>query len=163
MHRMAMTEQLQDIVAAYIKAGQPWPAPARTVAGWAIHNELWSPQPTSLIAQCADLLARAMRDEYITDPQGRRVRAKHAARLGKEPEQMPLWADIRSASREHMQIAFQQRRQQIVGDCHQLKVDADSYNENANPGKPIQLSFNFTNDLAERDALTARETVPASV
>ena len=28
-----------------------------------------------------------------------------------------LWADVRTAPKRHMEIAFQQRRQQIVGDC----------------------------------------------
>jgi hypothetical protein len=93
-----------------------------------------------------------MREEYIVDPQGRTVRAKHAARLIKDGEQLALWADIRTADRRHMEIAFQQRRQQIVGDCRQLKTDADSYNDNANPGKPIQMVFDFTQDLAELEA-----------
>jgi hypothetical protein len=76
--------------------------------------------------------AKAMREEYIVDPQGRTVRAKHAARIRQGNRQMTLWADIRTASQNHMAIAFQQRRQQILGECHQLKSDVDSYNENAN-------------------------------
>lgn len=96
---------------------------------------------------CAEQLARAMREEYIVDPQGRRVRAKHAARI----KQAVLWDDIRTASREHMQIALQQRRQQIVGDCHQLKLDVESYNENRNYDTPIQMVFDFTIDLIEME------------
>ncbi len=52
-----------------------------------------------------------------------------------------------------MEIAFQQRRQQIVGDCRQLKTDADSFNDNSNPGSPIQMIFDFTDDLAELEAM----------
>ena len=63
--------------------------------------------------------------------------------------------DIRSASREHMEIAFQQRRQQIVGDCRQLKRDIDSYNENRCLERAIQASFDFTWDLAELEAVGA--------
>jgi hypothetical protein len=91
-----------------------------------------------------------MREEYIVDVQGRRVRAKHAARV----EQAVFWADIRTAPREHMEIAFRQRRQQILGDCHQLKDDVDSYNENQGTGAPIQMVFDFTNDLLELEAVT---------
>jgi hypothetical protein len=54
-----------------------------------------------------------------------------------------------------MEIAFQQRRQQIVGDCRQLKSDMDSYNQNHNVGKPIQMVFDFTLDLEEIEALAA--------
>ena len=51
-----------------------------------------------------------------------------------------------------MQAAFAQRRQQIVGDCHRLKIDVDSYNENRSPEQPIQMVFDFSDDLAELKA-----------
>lgn len=149
------TEQNQQIVQQYIKAGKPWPASKRDIAAWAIATGEWSPSRASLIAQCADELGRAMREEVITDPQGRRVRAKHAATFGSGSEQRTLWADIRTAPRDHMATAFQQRRRAIVGDCRQLKLDVDSYNENVRPSEPIQLAFDFTEDLAEIEALEA--------
>jgi hypothetical protein len=48
-----------------------------------------------------------------------------------------------------MEVAFQQRRNQIVADCLQLKNDVDSYNENRKPVSPMQMIFDFTDDLAE--------------
>jgi hypothetical protein len=54
-----------------------------------------------------------------------------------------------------MEIAFQQRRQQIVGDCRQLKWDMDSYNQNHNVGEELQMVFDFTLDLEEIEALAA--------
>jgi hypothetical protein len=54
-----------------------------------------------------------------------------------------------------MEIAFQQRRESISADCRQLKTDIDSYNENFNVGQPIQMVFDFTDDLAEAEALLA--------
>jgi hypothetical protein len=140
---------MQTIVTKYIKAGEPWPDSTRQIASWALQNRLWSPQRSALVSQCADQLARAMREEYITDPQGRLVRAKHAARVESAVEQTTLWADIRTASRAHMEIAFQQRRQQIVGDCRQLRADVDSYNENRSSSRPLQMVFDFTKDLEE--------------
>ena len=94
-----------------------------------------------------------MREEYITHPQGRRVRAKHAARFMQGEKQITFWGDIRTASREHMDVAFKQRREQIVGDCRQLKTDVDSYNENENDAGPIQMIFDFTLDLEELRAV----------
>lgn len=144
------SEMLQEIVRKYQAANQPWPATTRDMAQWAITNKLWTPKPSAIVDQCADQLARAMREEYITDDQGRRVRAKHAASLpGKGGEQMVLWADIRTAPHQHMAMAFQQRRHQIVGDCRQLKMDVDSYNQNRTPDQPIQMIFDFTYDLEE--------------
>ncbi len=48
-----------------------------------------------------------------------------------------------------MEIAFQQRRRGIVGDCKQLKSDVDSYNQNFNSAAAIQVIFDFTEDLEE--------------
>ena len=142
-------QQLQAVVTKYIEAREEWPATTRQIAAWAVREKLWAPHPSSLISQYAEALAQAMREEYIVDPQGRTVRAKHAARV----EQTVLWGDIRTAPRVHMEIAFKQRRQQIVGDCRQLKADVDSFNENRSPAAPIQMTFDFTNDLLELEAL----------
>ncbi len=144
---MTYNGQLQRLVNKYIEAGEIWPTTSHKLAAWALNNKLWAPQKSEVINICAEQIARAMREEYIVDPQGRKVRAKHAAKI----EQAVLWDDIRTASREHMQIALQQRRQQIVGDCHQLKLDVDSYNENKNDGIPIQMVFDFTIDLIEME------------
>lgn len=146
-------EQLRAIIDQYREAGQPWPAESRQIAAWAIEQGLWKPYRETIVRQCAEHLARAMREDYIVDPQGRTVRAKHAARITRDGEQLILWADIRTADPQHMQIAFQQRRQQIIGDCRQLKIDVDSYNENAKPTRPIQMVFDFTQDLAELEIM----------
>ncbi len=142
-----LTKQMQDITNRYMRSGEPWPATVEQIARRAINKKLWFPQPGSLIRQCAEQLAEAMRAEYFTDPQGRRVRAKHAARI----KQTTFWADIRTAGRKHLEVAFQQRRNGILGDCHQLKIDVDSYNQNGNPGRKIQMVFDFRTDLAEYD------------
>lgn len=150
---MSYTEQLQHIVGEYRNSGQTWPATSHEIALWAIDQNRWAPQRSALIDRCAEELARAMREEYITDPQGRKIRAKHAAKRERDGRQGIFWEDMRSASREHMAVAFQQRRQQIVGDCRQLKADLGSYNENYNLGESLQMVFDFTNDLAEIEAL----------
>jgi len=153
---MSYTRLMQDIVGKYREAGQPWPAAKRTIAAWAVRNRVWQPQPSKLIDQCADEIARAMREEYFTDPQGRRVRAKHAAKFVQDGLQATLWGDIRSEDRRFFAVAFQQRRQQILGECQQLKTDVDSFNENRNSGEAIQIVFDFTMDLAEIEAEKAQ-------
>lgn len=156
-HKTAPTynEQLQAIVTKFIESGQKLPVTTHAIAAFAVREGLWKPQPSTIIDQCAEHLARAMREEYIKDEQGRTVRAKHVARVVRDGIQTALWDDIRTAPREHMAIAFQQRRQQIVGDCRQLKTDVDSYNENKIPQAPIQMVFDFTEDLLEIEAMVA--------
>lgn len=148
-------ERMQALMKRYRVAGQRWPATAKEIAAWLIRNNHWQPRADSVIAQCADHLSRAMREEHYIDDQGRRVRVNHAARFFREEKQQTFWDDIRSASRAHMHVSFQQRRDQIVGDCKQLKTDTDSYNENENSGEPIQMVFDFTRDLEEAEAAVA--------
>jgi len=146
--------QLQQIVGGFRQAGGRWPATSKEMAAWAYREGLWKPRPGEMIKQLAEHLSRALREEYYTDPQGRRVRTKHAARVRDEDgEQMMFWGDIRTESREHFENATKLRRHQIVGDCHQLKTDVDSFNDNRYPTEPIQLGLDFTNDVAELDAV----------
>lgn len=142
-------ELLQELVQKYQLAGHKLPASPRDIARWAIDNKLLAPRPEAILNQCADEIARAMAIEYFTDTQGRRVRAKHAVVYYEGPKQHALWDDLRTAVPKHMEVAFQQRRHHILGECKQLKNDVDSYNENRKPPTPIQMIFNFSLDLEE--------------
>lgn len=145
-------KQMQKIVEDYRASGEPWPAAAKTMAAWAIRTGRWEMHRSAAVKRCAEDIASAMREEYYTDRKGRRVRLLHPATVQKDGAQMVLWDDHRTAPRSHMQLSFQQRRRSIVGDCRQLKVDCDSYND-ANPkAEPIQVVFDFTMDLAEIEA-----------
>lgn len=53
-------------------------------------------------------------------------------------------------TRKHMD--FQQRREQIIRNCLQLKADVDSYNDNREPYQRIELVWDFTKDLAELES-----------
>lgn len=155
-NKKAYREYCQDIIQKYRDDGGTWPAPMKVVARWAINNRLWERLPASDIQLCARELSRAAREEYYTDPQGRRVRKKHAFRANTDEEdgQTTFWTDIETALPGDMQLALQQRRMAITGDCKQLKTDADSYNQNNPHGAEVQLSFNFEEDLAELEQPT---------
>ncbi len=149
---------LWDIINQYQKATKAIKINMKEVAAWAVREGLWQASHKNAIKQCAHELARAASHELYTDPQGRRVRKKHATRqttiVDGEETQLVLWADIETAPPEHMKLSLQQRRGYIVGDCKQLKTDLDSYNQNNRHGAQIQLSFNFTEDLEELDMPT---------
>lgn len=148
---MSKIEQNQNIISRYRKSGQAWPATSTTIARWAIDMRLWEIHPSKIVRQCADQMADAMRQEYFTDPQGRRVHAKHVAPYSEQTKLNLKWDDMRTASHEHMQMAFAYKRQLIVQDCRQLKLAIDSYNQNFNNDRPIQGVFDFTYDLAEAE------------
>jgi hypothetical protein len=146
------TKQMQQIVDEYRLARQPWPASAKTMAEWAINTGRWQMPASAVLNKCASDLADAMREEYYTDPKGRRVRLLHPAATRRQGVMFTEWDDIRTATRQHMLVSFQQRRKAIVGDCRQMKVDLDSYNEFRSKEQPIQASFDFTMDLLEIEA-----------
>lgn len=145
------SEQTDQIYKAYEEDGQPTPASAREVAAWAIKRGLLKPPPADIIDICAEMLSRGWREVYRTDRTGRRYRAKHAVRVLRGGVQLTLWADFETAPRSHMEMAFAQRRQQVVGDCIQLKRDVDAYNDHHAEDPKIQLVLDFTDDVAEAE------------
>ena len=145
---------LQDLVEQYRNEEHVDSVNLAEAAAWMIRNKHWLPRVKKQIDILKDELRVALREEYITDPQGRRVRRKHAQRTYKVAEdgkskQMVFWHDIETATRPQMQACSQQRRQGVVMDCRQLKNDVDSYNENYNKSIPIKLLWDFTDDLAD--------------
>lgn len=97
-----------------------------------------------------------MRTDYLTDAKGRRVRRNHALKRNIiQPDgtykQMNFWQEIDIAQPQFMQASFAQRRASVADKLFQLKQDSDSYNENWNKAKPIQISFVFDEDMEERE------------
>ena len=146
-----------DLVREYQLATGKYEYSTPDVASWAITNGKYKHDPAALVTSLASKLSKALRNEHFTDPQGRSVRLNHPVTNREGQTKMPLWYDIRSAPPDVMQRALQQRRQQIVADNHQMKVDCDSYNENYNTGNPIQLVFDYTRDLEEIEAIRNEE------
>ena len=143
-----VTEQLQRIVADYRAAGEAWPATAEEMAEWAVSHDRYQLTRGMAVTQCREHIARAMRLEHVRDNKGRSVRRYYAARLRRDGKQMTLWADW-DADRSFMEVAVANRRNQILGECRQLKTDLDSYNDRHALEIPIQASFDFTVDLEE--------------
>lgn len=145
-------KQMQKIVADYRASKEQWPISAKIIADWAIRTKRWELPSAAIRRRCADDVASAMREEYLTDKKGRRVRCLHPAPLLVGGQKEMFWDDIRTAPRAHMQMSFQHRRHGIVGDCRQMKVDVESYNDEHPSEEPIQIVFNFEMDLAELEA-----------
>jgi hypothetical protein len=146
---MSNSKLMQSIVSAYREAGRPWPAQTNEIARWAIKEGYWELSESNAIRKCAQDLSKAMREDYETDSKGRRVRKLHPVKKYVNGKQVTIWDGMDTAEYDFMCRAFQQRRQSIVADCHQLKTDVDSYNDRKPDQPPIQMIFEFTNDLLE--------------
>lgn len=149
---MNYSKQIQSIVDQYRTFGERWPATKREIAAWAIQTGKWQMPPSVILDRCANDIGDAMGEMYITDKKGRRVRLLHPATVKRQGQLFTEWDDIRTMPRAHMQLSAQQKRKSIVGECRQLKTDVDSFNELHSAEKPIQVSFDFTMDLAEFEA-----------
>jgi hypothetical protein len=137
---------------------------AREVVEWAVQRGLIPMPKIDPLDVLAGQMARALREEYATDPiTGLRYRVNHAVRVSKGAVQMTLWSTLDRASRKHMEGAFYQRREQIVGDCVQLRTDVDVFNARNAGEAPIQLVLDFTDDVAERmEPLDGEEAAEAA-
>lgn len=147
-------ERLQQIWRRYDTKKEHRPTSAREAVVWAVHEGLLELPEIDPYDVLAGQMSTALRDEYQTDNKGRRYRVNHAVRVTSSGVQYTFWAAMGWAPHDHMERAFSQRRDQIIGDNLQLKTDVDVYNE-LNKGKnpAIQLVLDYTDDVAEREAL----------
>ncbi|WP_239366083.1 hypothetical protein [Snodgrassella communis] len=123
------------------------------LAGWAISNGKYKPNIQDEIQIAAKSITQVMREEIRTSPSGKRYRAMHAVKEKINGKQLALWGDLDNPETpiEFFIKSFAQRRQQIVGDCFQLKTDVDVCNEKRNSN--IQLILDFADDVAEAEYL----------
>lgn len=145
-------EHFQTLWREYEREHDHAPASARAAVDWAVANrglELPRIDPRDILAA---QMSRALREEYATDEQGRRYRVNHAMRVTKNGVQLTIWGILGYAPHSHMERAFTQRREQVIGDLVQFQVDVEVYNEMNPHQPPIQLVLDFSDDVAERRA-----------
>jgi hypothetical protein len=153
---MTRNEALQRAWHRYEASHDHLPTGTRQVFAWAVAEGLIEMPQVDPIEIGADQMAQALRAEIKTDPKGRRYRVNHAVRATSGGVQFTFWGVLGHAPHAHMERAFGQRREQIIGDCAQLKTDVDVYND-LNRGKmpEFQLVLDFTDDVAERQVYSA--------
>ncbi|HUQ93942.1 MAG TPA: hypothetical protein VM120_19845 [Bryobacteraceae bacterium] len=154
---MTRTESLQQAWHQYEATHNHLPTSTREVYAWAVSRGILELPNIDPLDIGADQMAQALRTEIKTDAQGRRYRVNHAVRATRSGVQYTFWGVLGYADHGHMERAFGQRRDQIIGDCSQLKTDVDVYNE-LNTGKrpEFQLVLDFTDDVTEREIAARR-------
>ena len=91
-----------------------------------------------------------MREDYIEDEQGEPVRNRHAYKTDKGPEQKVMWFLMEEATPEKMRLSAGWRRRGLQAGCFQLDRDLNYFNKNYNPGEPLEVSYDFSQDVVER-------------
>src|SRR5262245_54760251 len=150
-------EQLQKIWREYEHVHGYIPASACDAVKWGAERGMIEVPEMDPFDKLAEDIAKALREEYGTDANGRRYRKNHAVRVTKGGVQYTMWAIMGNAPRAHMHKAFIQRREQIVSDCVQLATDVAVYNDQNKAEEPIQIPFNFDDDVEERTLIDRKK------
>ena len=126
------------------------PADLREVYAWAKENNLWAPRPIDISASFARDMVDVLREQTRTDKAGRQYRAFIPAK-SKGKDGLPLfkWADIDVAPRSHVEKGVQFERRQIASDCFALAMKVEHYNATHPKDEPLQVVFNFEEDIEE--------------
>lgn len=151
---MTKSEQLQQIWHKFDTERDHKPTSAREAIEWAVSEKLIELPEVDPYDILASQMSSALREEYKTDSKGRRYRVNHAMRVTKGGVQYTFWGVMGFASHDFMEKAFAWRRDQIIGDNLQLKIDVDVYNDMVRGNHPeIQLVLDYTDDVAERQEM----------
>jgi hypothetical protein len=142
-------EMMQRYADEFLQETESTTATTADLAEWAMRTGRWEPPRDVAMRLCKEEFGKALREQYIKDDAGHSVRAKHVCRITAGSKQQYLWADIRSAPRKHIEGSFRQRREQVVGDLRQLDRDNNYWHQLHPEQKPIQIVFDFTEDVAE--------------
>ena len=95
-------------------------------------------------------MADSLREEHRVDAKGRRHRSKLPVITYSGGVQQTFWGDIDHMPRPLVQKNVTQRRNQIVADCVQLRVDVDHFNDEHPDEESIQLELDFNYDVEEK-------------
>lgn len=149
---MSKNERFLNVWHLYESEHQHQPARPRDAVDWAIAKGLLHEPPAIPgVDILAGQMANALREEYDTH-KGRRYRVNHAVRVSKDGVQQTFWASMGYAPHTHIEKAFAQRREHIIGECVQLNTDVMVYNDlNAGKHPDIQIILDFSDDVAERE------------
>jgi hypothetical protein len=133
------------------------------IAEWAYKKGIWKRPPVDPVVALSRDISRYLRNEYVTDPQGRTVRKNHAVFIEVHtpsgPKKRSIWKELFHAPVEHMKASFQLRRRAAFRDVQQLHFDFESYQENNVLGAQLEpMDFDFNKDIEESNLPT---TYPA--
>jgi hypothetical protein len=151
---MTKNEKFQQIWHKYEAEHGHHPSGTREAVDRAIEEGLLEEPKIDPRDILASQMAAALREEMETDAKGQRYRVNHAVRITQAGVQFTFWASMGFAPHDHMERAFAQRREQIVGDNLQLKIDVDVYNDMNRGKRPeIQLVLDYSDDVAEKQQM----------
>jgi hypothetical protein len=121
------------------------------MAAWAIQQGLWKPTMKSQIAILRGEISEAMQAAR-TEYKGLKVRQYHCVdRQLDDGSTQIVWAHIDVATPAFMEQSFARRRRALAVKAYQLHSDIVYWNDEKNPGCPVEMLFDFRDDIADRE------------
>lgn len=141
----------KDYIDWYIRETGETEIDMHKVARWLILKGYKVKAPPTQVEMLAKQLSKQAREQTRTDSEsGEPYRAYHAFAQRQGDVQLTLWVDIDKAPRKPMLRSLLQRREQMVGDGVQLSLDRDHWNRIHSKEEPIQIDFDFNDDIEWR-------------
>ena len=147
-----MNRRGEDILKAYAEYEREHPNGGVDIdkfAAWLLENKRWDIERPNILSLCKKEVTKVLRQQYIKDERGRKVRAKLTT---KEKQGEIRWHDLRTIPHPKMRNSVGHRRKQAAHDVYQLKLQLEFYAEHHSDRPHIYLSYDFTEDMQEMDA-----------
>jgi hypothetical protein len=142
---------IEKIVEAFRKANGDGEFSLSEMAAWAIQNGLWAPSMKSKVSILRGELSEAMQSAR-RNYKGMKVREYHCIQQKLDDGAIQtVWAHIDVATPQFMEQSFSRRRTSEANRCYQLHSDIVYWNEEKNPPQPVEMLFDFRDDIADRD------------
>lgn len=146
MPSMTKKEQYLRIWDEYRKDHGNEPGSTLAMIEWAKEHGLYAVDQRAALRKGAAELAEVLRDITIPDDEGGDVRVN--VPFFDEVEGW-LWDDMRTIRHDKMEIGAAHGRNRIVGEVKSMAKQLRFYHSYHPDRPPIQVSFNFENDLLD--------------
>ena len=144
-------QEMQRLIRVYKEQTGELEVDMHKVAEFAVGLDWPLPKPVDLLALLTKQFSAAAREEIRHDQITRKpYRANHAIPVKQGAVQLYLWVDIDEAARTPMLKSLENRREQIVGDGLQLKLEEDHWNSIHPDEEPINLPMDLAIDIGWR-------------
>jgi hypothetical protein len=164
--KLTRKKQLQGILEEYVcEHGIPegGDIDPDEVTAWAINSKRIDRERTNFFRQTRREIVKTLKDEEVTDNQGRTIPRRAAIRI-KGDKHQSRWFDFLAAKPKKALTALAQQRRSLVAYARRIKLKRESYNDNNQYGAELPLfDFNLNKDLRDAEQPTVwPEDAPSS-
>jgi hypothetical protein len=124
------------------------------LTAWAINTNRAEREELNFFRQTRRDLVKALKDEEVTDGQGRTIPRRAAIRI-KGDKHQSRWFDFLAAKPRKALTSLAQQRRSLVAYARKIKLKQESYNDNNQYGAELPLfDYNLNKDLRDAEQPT---------